>query len=297
MATTVTVNSDYKGLPAGEIFGQIFKQANTIKDGLITVHPNIVGSGYLRKTYIGDGLADYSCGFNASGSVTLDETEVTPKKLKVNLEICKETFRGRWSAAQMGFSAWNKEIPADEREAILLELGNSISAKIDSYIWTGNGATSGQFNGLIPQLVADAATVDVVGAVITSANVVAEMGKALDAASDEVTSREDFVFGVSKNVFRAYVRALSATNANFKSDETYFDGYKVSIINGLPANTMVLYPSANVGFLTGLESDLQEIMIKDMDETDLSGNIRVKMVFTAGVGYVDASDIVLYKTA
>ena len=73
MATTVTVNSAFKGVPAGEIFGQIFKQANTIQDGLISVIPNIVGSGFLRKTYIGDGLADYSCGWNASGSVNLTE--------------------------------------------------------------------------------------------------------------------------------------------------------------------------------------------------------------------------------
>lgn len=58
---------------------------------------------------------------------------------------------------------------------------------------------------------------------------------------------------------------------------------------------MVLYPAGMVNFLTGLESDLQEIVIKDMDESDLSGTIRVKMVFTAGVGYVDGSDIVLYK--
>jgi len=297
MATTVSVNSAFKGQAAGEIFGQIFKQANTIQDGLISVIPNIVGSGFLRKTYIGDGLADYSCGWNASGSVDLTEKEITPKKLKVNLEICKETFRSRWSAAQMGFSAWNKEIPADEKEAILLELSNSIAAKVESYIWTGVAATSGQFGGLIPQMVADASVVDVVGTSVTPANVVAEMGKALDATSDEVTSREDFVFGVSKNVYRAYVRSLSANNANFQSDAAFFDTYKVSVINGLPANTMVLYPAGMVNFVTGLESDSQEIVIKDMDESDLSGNIRVKMVFTAGVGYVDGSDIVLYKTA
>lgn len=297
MPTTVTVNSNFQGLPAGEIIGQIFKQANTIGDNLINVIPNVVGSGFLRKTYVTDGLADYSCGFSASGAVDLTEVEITPKKLKVNIELCKETFRSRWSAAQMGFSAWNNEIPADEKEAIMLELSQAISAKIDSYIWTGVAATNGQFGGLIPQFVADATVVDVVGVVVTSANVVAQLGRAIDAQSDEVLSREDFVFGISKNVHRAYVRALGATAANFSADNMYFDGYKLTVINGLPANTMVLYPSLNVSFLTGLESDTQEVRIKDMDESDLSGTIRVAMVFTAGVGYADGSDIVLYKKA
>ena len=113
MATTVNVTSSFKGLPAGEIFGTIFLKANTIETGSVTVMPNVVGSGFLRMTGLQDGLADYSCGFNAAGVVDLTEKEYTPKKLKVNLEICKEEFRQRWSAAQMGFSAWNGAIPAD----------------------------------------------------------------------------------------------------------------------------------------------------------------------------------------
>lgn len=297
MATTVTINSEFKGVPAGEIIGSIFKKANTIGDNLINVIPNVVGSGFLRKTNITDGLANYSCGFDASGAVDLTEVEITPKKLKVNIELCKETFRSRWSASQMGFSAWNDEIPADEREAIMLELAQSISAKIESYIWTGNGATNGQFGGLIPQMVADTTVVDVVGTAISASNVIVELGKALDAQSDAVIDREDFVFGVSRNVHRAYVRAMGATVANYQGDTAEFEGFKLSVINGLPANTMVLYPSNMVSFLTGLESDFQEVRIKDMDESDLSGTIRVAMVFTAGVGYADGSDIVLYKQA
>lgn len=295
MATTVNVTSDFQGAPAGEIITQIFKQANTIKDNLVKVVPNVVGSAFISKTYLADGLADYACGFTGAGTLDLTEVELTPKKLKVELDICKEVFRQRWSATQMGFSAWNDNIPANEQEALLLELGNSISAKIDSYIWTGNNATNGQFGGLIPQFLADSSVIDVTGTTVTAANVIVEMGKALDAVPDEVLDRTDFVFGVSRNVFRAYVRALSATNANFQSDSAFFDGYKVTVINGLPANTMVLYPANNVFFGTGLESDLQEVRIKDMDDTDFTGMIRVKMVFTAGVKYADGSDIVLYS--
>lgn len=298
MPTTVTVNSAFKGVPAGKIVGAIFKQANTISKNLINVIPNVVGSGFLRKTNITDGLANYACGFSASGAVNLSEVEITPKKLKVNLEICKEDFRSRWSAAQMGFSAHNDEIPADEKEALFQELINSISAKIEQHIWTGVATIDGQFQGLLPKMVADSTVVKVGTPVaITPANVVAQMGKTLDLAKDEVIGREDFVFAVSSNVYRAYVRAMGATVANYQADLAEFEGYKLEIATGLPANTMVLYNRANVSFLTGLESDLQEVRILDMDEHDLSGTIRVAMVFTAGVGYAYGADIVLYKTA
>jgi hypothetical protein len=297
MATVTTITSDFKGVPAGEIITQIFKEANTIKDGLISVIPNIVGSGFLRKTYVGDGLMDYACGFNPSGSLSLTEKEVAPKKLKVNLEICKETFRGRWSAAQMGFSAWNDQIPADESEALMLDLSNGISAKIDAYIWHGVGANPGQFQGLITQWVDPLSTSGKIDSVpSTTANVIAEMGKVIDLTPDEVISRDDLVFGVSRNIYKNYVRVLNPITANFQHDSTYFDNIKVSVINGLNADTMVTYPSSNVFFLTGLQSDLNEVKIKDMDDTDLSGTIRVAMVFTAGVAAADDADVVVYNS-
>lgn len=49
-----------------------------------------------------------------------------------------------------------------------------------------------------------------------------------------------------------------------------------------------------VNFLTGLESDLQEIVIKDMDESICLVLSVLKWCSQQGVGYVDGSDIVLY---
>lgn len=295
MPTTVNVDSNYVGEAANEIFVQIFKQANTIADGLITVIPNVSSSLFLQKTYVTPNVVDYTCGFSPSGLVDLTEVELTPKKLKSELEICKETFRSRWSQAKMGFSSWNDQIPANEQEALILDLSNGMAARIDANIWVGTGSTNGFFTGLINQFQADADVVKVTGVTITAANVIDEMGKALDAVSDAVISRDDFIFGISNNVYRAYVRSLNAVNTNWNDTDAFYDSYKLSVINGLPANTMVLYPKSNVFIGAGLTSDFTEIRIKDMDDSDLSGNIRVKMVFNAGTAYIDGSDIVLYS--
>ena len=68
-------------------------------------------------------------------------------------------------------------------------------------------------------------------------------------------------------------------------------------LGGLPASTIVVYERKNFYFGTGLMQDHNRIDVKDMDESDLSGNIRYKMVYTAGVQYVNSEDIIYYGVA
>ena len=57
---------------------------------------------------------------------------------------------------------------------------------------------------------------------------------------------------------------------------------------------MVVYERKNLFFGTGLLADHNEIRMKDMDESDLSGQVRYKMVYTAGVQYANSDEIVYY---
>ena len=70
----------------------------------------------------------------------------------------------------------------------------------------------------------------------------------------------------------------------------------LNVCNGLPDNTMVVYERKNLYFGTGLLSDHNEIRIKDMDESDLSGTVRYKMVYTGGTQYVNSDEIVFYQS-
>ncbi len=58
---------------------------------------------------------------------------------------------------------------------------------------------------------------------------------------------------------------------------------------------MVAYDKNQVFFGTGLLSDHNEIRIKDMDESDLSGTVRMKVVLSGGVQYANGDEIVLYR--
>ena len=300
MATTTTVNSSYAGAVAGEIIGNAFKEADTIQRGLVTVLPNIPVKQVIRKIDYGNGRTDYSCGFTPTGSVTLDEVILEPKKIKNESELCKEDFRNVWDTASMGFSASNDNMPKDEESALLVEILADTAQATDSDIWVGDATDDGHFDGFIPAFLADGTVIDVTAVAVTKANVISKIEAVMTAVPIALRRKTDLVFAASPDVALCYQQALigAGINAGFGGDDKQlkYGTYTLEIINGLPANTMVVYQKKNLYFGTGLLSDHNEVRIKDMDDTDLSGTVRYKMVYTAGVKYVRGAEIVLYTT-
>ena len=298
MAQTNTVNSEYKGTLAGEVFVQAFKQADTIKKNAITVLPNNIGRGYLPTLSYDADLQAYACGFDAEGELTYKDVEVILHKYKIDNEFCKDEFHQTFQAQASGLFGAANEIPTSIQDAILFAIIENLGAKVEKNIWQGDGLPSGHA-GLIADLDADAGTIDVVGTAITSANVEAELAKVYAAIPDAILESPDLVISVAPNVARAYKQAQvnMGLNTTVGDKELDYLGIRMESLGGLTANTMVAYRVKNVGFLTGLESDLNEVRVIDHDATSGDGNIRTKVVLEMGVGYSFAEEIVLYKTA
>jgi len=306
MATTVSVSSNYAGKVAGEIIGNAFKEADTISRGLVTVLPDVDFQISLRKIQYADGRTNYACGFTPTGTVTLSEVLLTPKKIKNEQEICKEDLRQIWSSATMGFSAHNDSMPKDVEAALLAEILADTAEAVDSEIWTGLAATSGSIGGFIEQFDADATVIKAnngitpAAAAVTKSNVIAEIEKVLNAIPVALRRKTDLVFGISANVALAYTQALVSagiSNGLGGGDMTLqYGSYKMEIINGLPDNTFVVYQKKNLYFGTGLLADHNEVRLKDMDDTDLSGMVRYKMVYSGDTAYVNGDEIVWYLT-
>jgi len=304
MATSLTVSSNYAGNVAGEIIGKAFKEADTLAKGLVTVLPDIDYQTSLRLVSYGDGRVDYACGFTPTGSVTLSEKILAPKKIKNEQEICKEELRQIWSSASMGFSAHNDQMPADVESALLAEILGDTAEATDKDIWQGNASNTGEFDGFLKLFAADGNVIKAnngitpLAAAITKANVISEIEKVLNAVPVALRRKPDLVHAISPDVALAYEQAqVSAGISNgFGGDEKQLRyGSRVfEVINGLPDNTIVVYQRKNLAFGTGLLSDHNEVRIKDMDESDLSGQIRYKMVYTAGVQYANSAEIVWY---
>lgn len=304
MATTTNVSSNYAGKVAGSIIGASFKEADTLRLGLLTVAENVNYKMNLRKVAYADGTTDYACGFTPDGTITLSEKVLTIEKLMNPFQVCKEDFRQTWSEDSMGASASNPNAPADIMEAISMEVLQSQAAKVDTDIWTGLAATDGEFAGLLEQFAADGSIVKAnngivpSGNAITEATVEAELKLALNAVPVAIR-RKDLTVAVSPDVFQAYwfylVSKGIANDGNTDPKRVGFGRYTITEVNGLPDNTIVIFEKKNVVFATGLQSDFNEISLVDEDEVGLlTGQVRGKIVYGAAVGYYNSEDIIWY---
>ena len=305
MATTLTVTSNYNGTAAGEIIGKSFKEADTLANNLVTVAPDIDFKISLRKIQYADGRTDYTCGFNPAGSITLSERVLEPKKIKNENEICKEDLRQIWSSATMGFSAHNDSMPNDVETALLTEILSDTAEATDKDIWQGDKDNTGEFDGFITLFTADGSVIKAgngitsLGAAVTKSNVVSEIQKVRNAIPIRLR-RKDLLFLISPDIALhledAYIDGGINSGFGGEAQEIRYGNQTLTICNGLPANTFVVYERKNLYFGTGLLADHNEVRIKDMDESDLSGQVRYKMVYTAGVQYANSEDVLWYLT-
>ena len=306
MATTVTTSSNYAGKELNPIFGAAYKEADTLRLGLISTMENVNYKANLRKIAYSDGTTDYTCGFAPAGSITLSEKVITPEKLMNMGQICKEDFRQTWSEDASGASASNPNAPADIMEAISSEILAAQAEKIDTDIWTGLAATDGEFAGLIEQFGDDSSIVKAnngitaLNAATTEANVQAHIKAALDAVPIKIR-RRDLTVVVSPDVFQYYwfkmVALGQANDGTSEPKQTRFGKYTLTEVNGLPANTICVFEKKNVVAAYGLNADFNELVVVDEDEIGLlTGQVRYKMVYNFGVGYYNPTEIVWLLT-
>jgi len=310
MATTTSITTTYAGEFASKYISAALLSASTIENGGIEVMPNVKYKSVIQKIATDGIVKDATCDFSATSTVTLSERIITPEEFQVNLQLCKKDFHATWEAVSMGYSAFDS-LPPSFADFLIAHVAAKVAEKTEQNIWKGVTANAGEFNGFATLLALDAAlpaAQEIAGTTVTASNVVAELGKIVDAIPASLYGKEDLYLYVSQNIARAYVRALggfgasglgaNGTNAQgtqwFNNGSLSFDGVKIFVANGLAANTAIAAEKSNLFFGTGLLSDQNEVQVIDMAPIDGSQNVRVVMRFTAAVQYGIVEDIVTY---
>jgi hypothetical protein len=309
MATTTSITTTYAGEFAGKYIAAALLSAPTLDKGGITIVPNVQFKQVIKRVATDDIVKNATCDFDATSTVTLTEKILQPEEFQVNLQLCKKDFVSDWEAIAMGYSAF-EVMPKNFTDFLLAHAAEKVAAAMETSIWFGVNSTAGQFAGIMTQLIADAtlpSAQEVAGTTVTAANVVAELGKIVDACPAAIYGKEDLNLYVSNNIYRAYVRALGGFAAagvgangydnkgtNQVLGDLYFDGVRVFMANGLSNNTALLAQKSNLYFATGLLNDMNQVKVLDMGDLDGSQNVRVIMRFTADAKYGFASDVVTY---
>jgi hypothetical protein len=301
MATTTSITTTYAGESSGKIIAASLLTANTIEKGGITVMPNVKFRETVKKLAVDSILRDGDCDFNATSTISLTERTIEPKALQVNLQLCKESFRSDWSAIEMGYSAYD-ELPKSFADFLIGHVSEKVALKNEQNIWTGDKSNSGEFDGLTTLLAADAdlpAANEIAGTTIDASNVVAELGKIVDAIPSALYGREDLNIYVSQAVYKAYVRAMNSLGYvdkfnNQGHGEMVFDGIKLFVAHGLTGSTAICTTVDNIFFGCGLENDKNVVKVIDMADVDGSENVRIIMRMTGAVQYYNVEEIVTY---
>jgi hypothetical protein len=298
----LSITSTYAGEFAGKYIAAALLSSNTIEKGGIEVKPNIKLKEVIKKVATSGLIANSSCDFTDAGDVTLTERIIQPEEFQVNLQLCKTPFVSDWEAAQMGYSAF-ENMPPKFSDFFIGHISAEIAAKNEQNIWVGVNSNAGEYDGLVTLAKADSDVSDITGTTVTSSNVIAEMGKVVDACPNAIYGKEDLHLYVSKNVAKAYVRALAAQGGGYENRVNMwynmdtpltFDGVNIFLANGLSDNQMMLAQKSNLYFGTGLLNDLNLVKVLDMADLDGSQNVRFIARYTAGVQFGIGSEIVLY---
>ena len=303
------ITTTYAGEFAGKYLAAALLSAPTLEQGGVSILPNVAYKQVMQKVATGNIVANATCNFTASGTVTLTERVLTTEEFQVNLELCKLDLAQSWQSASMGYSAF-KTLPKTFADFLIAHVAAKVAAKIETTIWAGTNATAGEFDGFKTLMLADPDVIDVAGLTTTldATTVIAEIGKVVDAIPATLYGNEGLRIYVSQKIAKLYVRALGgfaasglgANGTNTQGTQWYtngslsYDGIPIFMANGLGANNMIATTVDNLYFGCGLLNDSSLCKTIDMSDIDGSNNVRVILRYNAGIQYGIGSDIVLY---
>lgn len=291
--TTATVTSRYNGALAGEILGEALLKSDTLNKGLVTILPNILGTGALPKMSHSNSFAAYDCAFTPAGTQSYVDKALVTKRFRLDSEHCKGDYRNTFQSELAGDYGNAQGIPATIQEAILAQILADFGKNLDDNIWNGdNGST--EFNGFLTQFAADADVIDITGVTVDVTSVVSAMTAVYQAIPEAIMGEEDMVIAVAPNVARAYKLSLAAQGVNTTNFDKELDflGIRVASVAALPSSSIVAYRVKNLAFGTGLESDLNDVKLTDLSDYSNNDIVQATISFNGGVAYYFGSEIV-----
>ncbi len=154
MATTTSLTTTYAGQHSGMWVKAALLSGNTLANGGMTIMPNIAYKAVINKLSTDGLLANASCDFSATSTVTITERTLTLENFQVNLSLCKKDYITSWQSEEMGYSA-NKVLAKSFADYLLAFVVEKVAAAIEVSIWNGVNATDGQVAGIMTLLTAD----------------------------------------------------------------------------------------------------------------------------------------------
>lgn len=271
----------------------------------ISVQTGVKHSAHLNFMEVAPTLQDgASCGYASAGDVTLTQRTIETAAIKINLDICPKTLRGKYAEYLIKMNANAEELPFEQY--IMEGVTNSLARKIETLMWQGDKSKTSDANikwidGFLKIAGAEAAVKDVT---ITTTSIYAAVTDVYNALPDEVIERGAEIY-VSPANYRKFMQELVAKNffhyagAEEAAPTEFFlpgTNTKVVMTAGLTGvNNKILGTFAkNLFYGCDMENDEETIKVWYSDDADL---FKLKASWNSGVQIAFPDMVVLGATA
>ena len=267
----------------------------------ISVQTGVKSKARINFLEIAPTLQDgATCGFTSAGGVNLTQREIETATIKVNLDICPETLRGKYAEYLIATGANEDALPF---EAYILEgMTNELGKRIEKLMWQGSKASSDAnlkwIDGFIKKAEAEA---DVIDVEVTFDNAYKAITDVYMALPEEVIERGAEIY-VSPSVYRKFMVELVEKNfyhyagAEASAPVEFFlpgTNAKVVMTSGLAGVDAILGTFAkNLFYGCDMEGDAEEFKVWYSDDNDL---YKVKAKWNTGVQIAFPNMVVLGK--
>jgi hypothetical protein len=199
------------------------------------VQTGIKSSAHINFLEVNPTLQDGTgCGFTAQGDVELTQRTIETAAIKVNLEICPKSLRGKYAEYLIRINATEDTLPFEQY--IMEGLTNNLVKKVEVLMWQGDKASSDVnlkwINGFLKIAEGESDVIDVT----MTDDIYASVEAVYLALPEEVILRGAEIY-LSPANYRKFLAALvnknfyhyaSATEA--APEEFYFPGSNAKVV-------------------------------------------------------------------
>lgn len=264
--------------------------------------PGIKSATKLANVTFGNILQPASCNFTAPAD-SLDAVDIDVCSLSAMAQLCQFDLEQSFLALQMAQGSNGDFSVASFMSYYWDEMAKQIQESVEYIRWQGDTTSTNETlalcDGYIKKLLADGGVVDVANTTITSANVITEIVKVLNAAPATISRKKaDLRLYVSSNIANALEFATASGNT-----QTYittplaltFLGIKVVVAEGMPNDHMVLTLKNNLIYAFDGEGDGKALKAVNLSDTVAEPYLRTRANLKVGFAYVNPTEIVLYS--
>ena len=315
---TVSALTDYVRENADDIYTSSIMKATTLKELPITIQSGIKKTDALMSfTNVADLQADGGCAFNASGSSTFSDKDLTVTKVKWQDVFCPDDLEAKFLSTKLTAGSNYDSLPFEE--LIIGQVIKNINKHVERMLWQGD--TSDAFDPNLKLVDGWLKIIDAGSPVeatsqsdVTEANIISILDEMYTLIPEDLNDDEDKAL-VAMMGWANFKKLIIAgkklnyfnwdTGNAFQTGEIFMPGtgLKVKALNGLNDiaggnadydDRIILTYAQNLYMGTDLANEYEEAKIWYSDDDQ---NIKSSIKFKIGTQVRDISEVVSYKNS